>query len=159
MDYDINKKVEDKYESTLYNQEEIKTMLLGYDVLPPEMYELLKPGNHIRYKTKDGKFRRGGYVHNVKVNGDKVIFLETSKNSKDSNYKKWPVYFANLDTVWKKRTIEDAMINTVKVNNNENDERILDLEARVQLLETNLEKLKQTCFLLVNKIKKTNKPS
>jgi hypothetical protein len=121
-----------KYEATLYTQDEQDKLLIGYDSVSDDAWPLLRAGTHIRYITKDGKFRRGGFVHNVaKVKGKQFIFVETLRGGeKTPGYAKFPVAIEDISVLYKKRTVEDVRIN---------ENNTTEIENRIIALETNLE--------------------
>lgn len=145
MDFDIKKKntnvdvvvgakqvvTKPEFPSTVYTDQEQDKLLIGYDPIPQDGLMLLRPGTHVRYLTTTGEFRRGGFVHNIKTKGTPMIFLETNKDPKAQGYAKWPVAIEDIQTMWKKRTIEDVKINAVQTNP--------DYETRIVALETQLE--------------------
>ena len=140
-----------QFEPSFYNQDEREKMLMGYDAVPREAFELLKPGTHIRYLTTKGEFRRGGFVHNVKTKGDKMIFVETSRKPTDPKYAKWPVAFDSIDTLWKKRTLEDVRINEVSKHSDFED-RLHNVELSVEQVSNELKRLIQTVAKLTMKL-------
>ncbi len=135
------------YKSTTYDAGEKNQMLMGYDEVTRDAWQLLRPKDHIRYYVKsrdpskpgDDGFRRGGFVHNVLMKGKPCIFVETG--SKDSpGYAKWPVYFEDLQSVWRKRTIEDAKIATAATAMvAATAPRVADAEMRVEILEQRID--------------------
>jgi hypothetical protein len=151
-----------QYESSSYTDNEQEKMLLGYDSVPQEAWELLKPGTHIRYKTIEGNFRRGGFVHNVKSKGTKMIFLETNRKQGTPGYAKWPVAFDSIDTLWKKRSLEDVRINESRTDVGprqlEMESRLVMLEQHVDRLSEDLKKLIKTIGVLAEKIGRTSTP-
>lgn len=50
------------HKSTTYTEEEQKDLLHGYVEIPEEYWPHIKAGTHIRYRTKEGLFRVGGFI-------------------------------------------------------------------------------------------------
>jgi len=122
-------KVDDSYLPTHYTDAEQDKLLTGYDLVPEAGWPLLRPKTHVRYETKRGEFRRGGFVHNVKVKGKPMIFLETGFDPKAAGYRKWPVTLEDVEKFWKKRTLEDVQIAEAQVGTSP------ELQLRVEVLE------------------------
>jgi outer membrane murein-binding lipoprotein Lpp len=137
-----------EYKSSVYNDADQRQLLIGYDEVPTSAYDLLQPRDHVRYMTQDGKFCRGGFVHNVKTTGEPMIFLENNMHSNSAGYAKWPVVIKNIKTMWKKRTVADVKINNLTANTG--------LEARVEQLEMDLEKATADIRTLIMAISKLN---
>jgi hypothetical protein len=50
------------YKSRTYTEEEKAALLEGYVSIPSKFWPHIRLGTHMRYETKDGLFRVGGYV-------------------------------------------------------------------------------------------------
>lgn len=151
-----------KFTSTPYTEAERAKLLIGYDRVPEEAWTLLLPKTHVRYITQDGKFRRGGFVHNVQTKGKPRIFLETGFDAKAEGYAKWPVTLEDVAEIWKKRSAADVRINEVQNSAGADAEQLRaviaenaalraevdDLNAQVDSLAADQKKLVQ----LVSKI-------
>jgi hypothetical protein len=121
---------DESYLPTHYTDEEQEKLLTGYDLVPEAAWMLLRPKTHVRYETKRGDFRRGGFVHNVKVKGKPMIFLETGFDPKVPGYRKWPVTLEDVEKLWKKRTLED-----VKIAEAQSSSASPELMHRIDVLE------------------------
>lgn len=134
------------YLPTVYTDEEQERLLIGYEPVPEAGWTLLRPKTHMRYETQRGDFRRGGFVHNVKLKGKPMIFLETGFDAKAPGYRKWPVALEDLARVWKKRTIEDVQIAEATVNP--------DVQHRVEIFEQRLHAQDMQIQTIQDEIKK-----
>lgn len=135
----------------VYSEPEINALLRYYEIVNPSDYGSLPKWTHIRYKTKDGKFRRGGFIQNIWDRGDGEWFfqLQTKVGEEDASTKKWPVAFNNLDTVWKQRPRDDStagpaavspqIISTAVLTAGPSALGTTSLEAKISKLESALE--------------------
>lgn len=137
-----------QYQSTHYTDEEREKLLIGYVEVPEEAWMLLRPHTHIRYLTKEGLFRRGGFIHNVKTKGKPQIFIETGLVAGAPGYAKWPVTLEDVETLWKKRTVEDVQIASA------DDSRVSNLEALVEKQSREIKKIIEIMSKLNEKIVK-----
>lgn len=142
-----------EYQSTFYNDAEQEKLLLGYDVVSEDAWKLIRPKTHIRYLTKAGDFRRGGFVHNVKLTGKPMIFIETSFDRARPGYAKWPVALEDVATIWAKRTREDVKI---EENGRAISERVDEIEATNVDLKLQIAKLQEDVKKLIGVIGKLN---
>jgi hypothetical protein len=145
-----------KYQSTHYTDAERDQLLLGYVEVPEDAWTLLRPHTHIRYLTKSGLFRRGGFVHNVKTKGKAQIFVETGLVPGAPGYAKWPVTLEDVDKIWKKRTVEDVqMAESASTGIDEMAERRIDaLEAITEKQSREIKKLIEIMGKLNEKVVK-----
>lgn len=162
MDYDISKAAKkngkpviikpveqpddySKYPKTSYTTEEQQKLLIGYDPVPRDAWTLLQPKTHIRYVTKSGEFRRGGFIHNVKTAGKEMIFIENSLNH-GPGYAKWPAAIEDISEIWKKRTVEDVKISEM------GDSRVENLELEFSAFMVEHKKLLTLVRILSDRI-------
>lgn len=156
MDFDIKKRAKNLetlkktpkkkfdysgFSKSAYTDVEKEKMLIGYDKIPPEQWSQILPGTHIRYITKAGEFRRGGFVHNVKLKGKPMIFVESGRPGHEE-HAKWPVAFEDIGELWKKRSapIKEADRPTL---GNWDEERIIQMEIQIENLSVELRKITQ----------------
>lgn len=139
-----------KYKKTVYTTSDQERLLIGYDVVPPDAWLCLTPRTHIRYVTTNGEFRRGGFIHSVKAHNGAIIFVENGLDSRQPGYVKWPVAINKVETIWRKRTVEDVKladaINTDTTN----------LENRIDRLETELDRTQVEMKKLIQVISRLN---
>ncbi len=139
-------KSDDQYEKKIYTDAIIQTMLDGYIIVHPSMWDYIPTGAHVRYfkkvnKPRTEKFKPGGFVKNhfTGEDGKKFIMLETKPGGKRGDYKyvQFPVAYEDVEELWKKydRTafIEIHLISTSLA---QKKKQIEDLTTRVAKLET-----------------------
>lgn len=92
-----------------FSNDEILNRLNGYITVKPEYWHLIKNGTHVRYIDDTGKFKIGGFMHKNKfvkkdptglsLNG---LILKSTFNTKDANYKTWPVMYKSIKFLYAK---------------------------------------------------------
>jgi hypothetical protein len=134
-----------------WTPEEQAERLEGYLEVPPAFWEHIRYGTHLRYYTKDGTYRPGGFVRmnpfdaTTKSTGatKRCMKLQNSFNSKMKGYSQWPVVYEDTSRIFIKpeagvlvamSTIEDAVKGL-----NENIRKLTryakQLEKRIAALE------------------------
>lgn len=88
-------------------------LLAGYDIVLSEQWPLLKRMDHIRYKRKDGQFRRGGFVmkqwldiNNITDDTTGKRMIKLSINPFQPNATTWDIAYIDIDTIWKKHKVD-----------------------------------------------------
>jgi hypothetical protein len=127
--------------------EEQAEKLTGYLEVPPEYWDQIRYGTHMRYVTKDGKFRTGGFVlknpFDTKPNGQTVVKrflkLQNGFNSKARGYAQWVAAYEDLAKVYMK---PDAGVMVM----------VSTLEMAVKGLNENIRKLAEHARKLEQKI-------
>jgi hypothetical protein len=120
----------------VWTAEEQADKLAGYLEVSPEHWEHLRYGTHVRYITKDGQFRSGGFVLRNPVDmrpkgatADKrYVKLQNGFNHKIKGYVAWAVAYDDTDKIYMK---PDAGIMTM----------LTSLETAVEGLNGNIRKL------------------
>lgn len=133
--------VKPSYASTVYTPEDQEKLLIGYELVPRESWLHIPSGVSIRYMLNDGKFRRGGYVHNIlqpKSTHPGTIFVETNKSSSAPGYHKWPIVIDNIKYIWKQRTHDDIIVDN-KIGSVNND--IDSLQQQINAMREDNKKL------------------
>jgi len=87
------------------NSLNMEKLLVGYELVNPELWDKLLLDTHIRYLRTDGNMRAGGYVksvvHTLDLEGNDTIKIELSP-SLAPTAKSWSIYKNNIDKLWKK---------------------------------------------------------
>lgn len=90
-----------------------KDLLAEYDIVLSEQWPLLKRMDHIRYKRKDGQFRRGGFVikqwldiNNITDDTAGKRMIKLSINPFQPNTMTWDIAYIDIDTIWKKHKVD-----------------------------------------------------
>lgn len=171
MDFNLRKKIETEqklekieYDPTIYTEDEKNKLLIGYDLVVNDNWGLLKEGDHVRYELTDGKFRRGGFIHNkVNIKGKPSLFIETARSPNSPGYVKFPVVLENVGKIWKKRTAESIAAEVTETSIAMTDENLARLEARMNKFESDLHKVVLALTKLSEKVSVTlvrgSKPS
>lgn len=139
---DIEKKDYSKYQENkpIYNDDDIKQLLIGYDLIPESEWTKIKSKSHIRYIKSDGSFARGGFVKNHfirdNING---IYLE---NSLGANNVGWAITLNNISKIWKKRTADDIKFINLEEKIMHTSADTLSIESRLDILEIENKQLK-----------------
>jgi hypothetical protein len=141
--------------SRVRTDEDIANDLAGYLEVLPQYWEHIKYGTHIRYKTKEGAFRIGGYVMNNpfvykdKTSGSerKCIRLQNGFNSKLKSYKAWLVPIDDTSQIWMMPDAGTLMLlsnleNSVKLLN-ENIRKVAEYVKGIEVRLKTLEKQQQ----------------
>jgi hypothetical protein len=92
------------YKATTYTEEEQKELLNGYVDLSEDLWPLVRYGTHMRYITKDGNFRIGGFVTRNPLDTiprggkDKKRFvrLQNGFDKKNPGYAEWVVAYEDV---------------------------------------------------------------
>lgn len=144
-----NKTTNKKTNKKIYTNEEIKTLLNGYIIVPKDKWDDIPNDAHIRYFKLDNTFVRGGFVVNKWSNneGKKFIHLSNNLNKNINNYATWPVALESTSKIF------------IKPNKNTNIElsqtrdRISDIIRELNKLVSVIKKQEQKIISLENDIK------
>jgi len=120
----------------VWTPEEQAKKLTGYLEVRPEFWEQVRYGTHVRYYTKDGQFRSGGFVQknplDTKPHGapteKRFIKLHNGFNEKAAGYAAWVAAYEDLERLYLKPDAASMQI-------------IRDLETAVAGLNANIRKL------------------
>jgi hypothetical protein len=147
--------------ATVLTEAEKADKLRGYVELPRDCWENAKYGTHVRYVTKDGSFRSGGFIVNnpfdTKVRGtavEKRFFkLKNGFNKAAGGFKEWIVAYEDVEFFYAKPTgVErathqrlektlisiNATVRTINENASQIAKQYKKLEGRVAALESRL---------------------
>jgi hypothetical protein len=134
-----------------WTPEEQAEKLTGYLEIPPEFWDQIRYGTHVRYMTKANEFRSGGFVlknpYDTKPQGaaaeKRFIKLQNGFNDKAKSYAQWIAAYEDVARIWIKpdagvlvmmQTLENAVRGL-----NENIRKIAEhskkLETRIGQLE------------------------
>ena len=99
-----------KFKPRIYKIEEIDNLLKDYYILDKNLWGSLKKGDHMRYKTKEGKFRIGGYVTYTFNNKKKNTFMaklicKINNTPNKLTNPSWCIDFNKIEIIWKKQKI------------------------------------------------------
>lgn len=130
----------------VWTPEEQKTKLVGYMLVPPEMWPNLRKGTHVRYYTKEGEFKTGGFVVQGSFDsqgGERFLKLASNYDSRAPGCITWVVNYAGLEQVHGKldfgAVLLQASHEAVVEKTNRNFQRLAEytkgLEARIEALE------------------------
>lgn len=139
-----------------WSDEEIAEKLVGYMEVPPQFWEHIRVGTHLRYFTKEGLFRAGGFVKNnpydYRPRGAtkdvRAIRLQNGFYDKAPGYVVWSADYENLAKVYIKPGAEAFVLlenlESVTRKFNENINKIVEhsrkLNQRIAALEKQLER-------------------
>jgi len=154
--FDLSKLIPDqktyqKHESVVYSDNDIKKMLEGYVDVPCEKWPILKNRTHIRYKRKDGSFRRGGFIlyqwiGTNELEGKRFIQLSNHPYRSPSSHN-WRVSYDDLDCIWKKETNEEIYINDI-------NKQVNTINLEMNCIKKDIERLKEDQKKIIELIKK-----
>jgi hypothetical protein len=127
---------EKPHATRVWTAEEQAEKLTGYLEVTPEYWEQIRYGTHVRYITKDGQFRSGGFVlknpFDTKPKGaaeeKRFIKLQNSFSDKGRGYASWIAAYEDLSKIYMK---PDAAVLMMMQN----------LEIAVKGLNNNIRKL------------------
>lgn len=133
------------YHPTVYTAEEQAERLENYITIPKEHWALVHYGRHVRYITRAGAFRIGGFVarnpFDTASKGSTVkkryIKLQNGFNPRANNYAEWLVAYEDLAALYVK---PDAVSMTVQKNV---EDALRTLNANVSQLAAFVKKLQQ----------------
>jgi hypothetical protein len=131
----------------VWTPEEQAKKLAGYLEVRPEYWEQVRYGTHVRYYTKDGQFRTGGFVQknplDTKPHGapeeKRFMKLHNGFNEKAPGYASWILAYEDAARIFIK---PDA--GTLQV--------IKDLETAVAGLNANIRKVAEYTKILETRI-------
>src|ERR1700678_1615769 len=93
------------HKATVYTEDEQKELLNGYVDLSEDLWPLVRYGTHMRYITKKGDFRIGGYVTrnpldapsktNVKET-KRFVRLQSGFDKRSPGYAEWVVAYDDV---------------------------------------------------------------
>lgn len=86
-----------------YSDSQIAKLLEGYREVPKEDRRTMTEGIHIRYRKKDGSFKRGGFVVRNYVSNKEESKGASMLRLKSSTYpdaKEWSVNLDNVQDLW-----------------------------------------------------------
>lgn len=138
-----------------YTDDEIRDLVSdGYTLIPPDMWENIPVGAHVRFVKRDkgeGKplgerFKPGGFLaKHFEKDGKAMAILETKPGGKrgQPGYVSFPIVFEALEAIWKKHsddvTVEMHLIhNSLAQKKRQIDElmtTVAALTARIEALE------------------------
>ena len=90
----------------------ITTMTEGYIIIPPDMYQHIMPGDHLRYVDTGGAFRTGGFVwypRKIHNSMDPNAWVIGKLKTPSVGYC-FTLDWAKIQTLWKKSPIEANML-------------------------------------------------
>ena len=160
-------------------EEFIALVKSDYKLVKPENYSSLKKCAHLRYVTKRGEYRRGGYLNNIqyidvkdkktgKIKRKMYLWIYTSINEvqtgkKNSKSKKWKVDTDSITALYKRLDFEGSneiqqLDKTQKKVNQEVEDmkndlyRIEKLPMYMKILAEDNEQLKKDNEMLKKKV-------
>lgn len=145
----------------VWTPEEQREKLEDYILIPKKEWEKIKYGTHMRYYTKEGEFRTGGFVASNPFQfkpkgeaGEKVAFkLQNDYNTKAPGHVSWMATYESIDRVYVKMDaaalalrdrLDNILRDTVKsINDNMRAiaARTAELGARIESVEVRLDSL------------------
>lgn len=100
--------------AAVLTEEEERDKLVGYFVIPKDLWPFVKYGTHVRYvesAERGGEFRSGGFILNnpfdVKPKGapaEKRFMKIQNSFTKNANYKTWLLAYEDVETLYAKGT-------------------------------------------------------
>ena len=92
--------------------DEKREKLEGYIIIPRKFWRLLRYRTHIRYITKAGEFRMGGFVidNSSKIDDRDVIRLENGYTHSSAGYYTWMFACDDIENIYAK---PDAIMATI----------------------------------------------
>jgi len=130
-----------------------KDLLVGYVVVPTNVWETIPYKSHVRYMKLDGTFVRGGFFKNhwTSKDGKSMMQLENNLNRKASTYATWAVALEGIKTLYKKCNKASAIEVTSMYKKIEHQRNVINnmvdavnsIDHRVKLLERNLKTKQQ----------------
>jgi hypothetical protein len=125
-----------QHKATTYTEDEQKELLNGYVEIPRDLWPLVRYGTHIRYVTKEGLFRIGGYVKTNPLDSKaheareskRFVSLQNGFDKRGHGFAQWAVAYDNIEKLYTK---PDASAMAVQ----------RALEKAVTALNTNIRKL------------------
>jgi len=130
-----------------WTEADIAEKLAGYLEIPPEFWDQVRYGEHVRYFTKKDGFRPGGFVvknpHDIRQQGSSVdkrfIRLQNGFNDKAKGYAIWSAAYEDIEKLYVKPNAATSVlmrsqeIVTTKLNANIRKlaEKIKELEKRL----------------------------
>lgn len=129
------KNVAKKFTPKTYTDNEIKKLLEDYTEIPKVSWDTLKINEHIRYFSKDNKFRRGGFIKTVYTKNNKKSFIIGTMidNRQGQNGITFPVAFDDISKLYKKGKLTAEISQDKKIN--ELEKEITDLKKRLNELD------------------------
>lgn len=128
-----------------WTAEEQAEKLAGYLEVPPDLWEHIRYGTHVRYVTRDNKFRPGGFIlknpFDTKPQGSgeekRFMKLQNGFSDKARGYAQWIAAYEDLAKVYMK---PDAAV-LIMVQNLE--EGVRGLNENIRKLAEHSKKLEQ----------------
>lgn len=141
-----------QFKETTYTDDEQKEMLNGYVEIPEDLWPLVRYGSQMRYVTKEGKFRVGGYVarnpFDTKPNGGKeekrFVSMQNGFDKRSKGHAGWLVAYEDIDKLYIKPEASAMAV-----------QRALD--KAVKAFNTNIGKLRNHAVGLEKRIKQLEK--
>lgn len=140
-----------EYKAKTYTDEEKAEALHGYMEIPEDLWVFVRYGTHVRYITKAGEFRPGGFVtrnpFDTKVKGSDVekrfMKMQNGFYVKTTGHIEWMVAYEDIGHLYAKPdasalTVQRMLENAVVGLNNNIKQIALHakkLEKRVEALE------------------------
>jgi hypothetical protein len=140
------------HKSTTYTEDEQKELLNGYVEVPEDLWPLVRYGTHVRYITKEGLFRVGGFVAKNPLDAKKegkeekrFVRLQNGFSKGGRGYAEWVVAYEDIKNWYTKpdactmavqRSLEKAVvalngnIRKLVAHSSALEKRIVALEAR-----------------------------
>jgi hypothetical protein len=134
-----------------WTNNEIKEKLEGYLEIKDIYWDKIKHSTHVRYITKNGEFKPGGFVlknpFDTKPKGSDVekrfIKLQNGFNINQTGYAQWIVAYEDIDKLFMKvdagilicMEILEASVKGLNENDSKLAEYLKRMDARVKTLE------------------------
>jgi len=145
----------------VWSESEIEDKLKGYLEIPPEYWDQIRYGTHLRYFTRGDGFRTGGFVNKNPFDfkppdgGDEKRFirLQNGFNDKARGFQQWLLAYEDAEKIFTKPDASVlVMVESLDATNhslevaikglNDNIRKVADhskkLEARLSALEKSL---------------------
>jgi hypothetical protein len=136
------KNVVKKFTPKTYTDNEIKKLLEDYTEIPKASWDTLKINDHIRYFSKDNKFRRGGFIKTIYNKNNKKFFLIGTMidNRNGQNGITFPVAFEDISKLYKKGKLTAEISQDKKINDLEKEvaelkKQLIELDKRIKIFE------------------------
>lgn len=111
-----------KFLGKTYSEADKAKMLEMYVEVPADLWPELAFNQHVRYVTKDGLFRPGGFVVKAKYEGKgpeavtKSFMMLQNGPKAGPNVAKWPVAYEDIQFLYSKCTVNEIVLRRQLVN-------------------------------------------
>jgi hypothetical protein len=120
--------------------EEQARLLQNYVLVEQTQWLQLPKGQHIRYKRRDGKFRKGGFVVQVIPEENKIQLINNNKPQRDPPIY-WSIKLKEIEKIWKKNTgLRSEEIYSCASNSN-NSQYIQEFKEKLEYLQNDIKKI------------------